>query len=337
VAANRQQNDLLNQPTQVRLIARFQDVRVLAIGVLGSPRSLWVNTNAFAVLHPPGLEDWPESGRAVGTARHHSSDDDIGVDTAESPTPAFRDRRMTVTSISSPITIATAPSSKNVRRFSDGNALTLSSEPSGGKVRRLFRTISRGTDEESHEVGTSPTTAGRLSSLFLGRRKSREVDGMPSRREEDSTARSDLAVVAQDEVLSQAVTNAKAGLAMSSQSHTHTKPDKHCRPDASALPYKPLHKPQPAYPHRLYPNYTPLDGDPLPGGGDLRSLYPVAKAPGAYSYGPRTGSESNEDDRWVPVELDDVEGQRSWVGPMMYVCLPCFLRSRVPSSTTMAC
>ena len=321
---HRHQNDLLSLPTQVRLIARFQDVRILAIGVLGSPGSLWVNRNAFSVLHPPGLEEWPHRTRTVAAPdAQPTSVNDSQTDTITPFRAALRDRRLTVGSMSSPVLTCVSPPTKTIRRLSEGNSQTLSSEASGGKVRRLFRTISRGTDEENHEAGgtSPPTTSGRLSSLFLGRRRSREVDAVTVTKEEYETARSDVAGT-QTEVSPKAPTNSSEASqqALSSQSAaSDTQEDESHSTDE--LPYKLLRKPQPAYTHRLYPNYTPLDEDTLSEGGDLRSLYAASRAPGAYSYGPRTGSESNEDERWVPVELDDVEGQRSWVGPMLCVAI----------------
>jgi len=40
----------------LKVVATFSDVRVLAIGVLHTPRSsLTVNQNARAFLHPPGI------------------------------------------------------------------------------------------------------------------------------------------------------------------------------------------------------------------------------------------------------------------------------------------
>ncbi|OAX44035.1 hypothetical protein K503DRAFT_579751 [Rhizopogon vinicolor AM-OR11-026] len=50
------QNNLSHLPATIRVVATFSDVRVLAIGVLHTPRSsLTVNRNARAFIQPPGI------------------------------------------------------------------------------------------------------------------------------------------------------------------------------------------------------------------------------------------------------------------------------------------
>ncbi len=46
----------MDQPTQIRLVCQFQDVRIIAIGVLYDPQSLFINHNAHRLLHPPLLD-----------------------------------------------------------------------------------------------------------------------------------------------------------------------------------------------------------------------------------------------------------------------------------------
>ncbi|ORX37661.1 hypothetical protein BD324DRAFT_622801 [Kockovaella imperatae] len=53
------QNNFASQPTQVRVVVHLQDVRILAIGVLLSSPSLFVNPNAHLLLHPPLLRQIP--------------------------------------------------------------------------------------------------------------------------------------------------------------------------------------------------------------------------------------------------------------------------------------
>ncbi|KZT05668.1 uncharacterized protein LAESUDRAFT_655602 [Laetiporus sulphureus 93-53] len=51
------QNDLLHLQPSIRVLCEFTDVRMLAIGVLHTPRaSFGLNNNARALLHPPGIE-----------------------------------------------------------------------------------------------------------------------------------------------------------------------------------------------------------------------------------------------------------------------------------------
>ncbi|THV08313.1 hypothetical protein K435DRAFT_642027 [Dendrothele bispora CBS 962.96] len=50
------QNDLTHLETRVRYVVQLQDVRIIALGTLNSPRStLTVNPNAHSFLHPPGI------------------------------------------------------------------------------------------------------------------------------------------------------------------------------------------------------------------------------------------------------------------------------------------
>ncbi|KAF5358927.1 hypothetical protein D9758_004842 [Tetrapyrgos nigripes] len=66
------QNDLTHLETRIRLVVQLQDVRILALGTLNSPRStLTVNPNAHSFLHPPGITNLdgyiepPRNPRAV--------------------------------------------------------------------------------------------------------------------------------------------------------------------------------------------------------------------------------------------------------------------------------
>ncbi|GHJ89455.1 hypothetical protein NliqN6_5857 [Naganishia liquefaciens] len=68
----RRQNDLMGYGQEVREVVRLQDVRILVYGTMASPRSLWVNPNAYVILHPPGLvedtitDDEPQSDARIG-------------------------------------------------------------------------------------------------------------------------------------------------------------------------------------------------------------------------------------------------------------------------------
>ncbi|KAH7916270.1 hypothetical protein BJ138DRAFT_596179 [Hygrophoropsis aurantiaca] len=65
------QNNLAHLETRIRLVVSFQDVRIIALGVLNRPRtSLTVNRNARILLHPPGVE---------GCENRRISDDDASV------------------------------------------------------------------------------------------------------------------------------------------------------------------------------------------------------------------------------------------------------------------
>lgn len=51
------QSNLAHLETRIRLVVELADVRILAFGTLGRPRStLTVNPNAHILLHPPGIE-----------------------------------------------------------------------------------------------------------------------------------------------------------------------------------------------------------------------------------------------------------------------------------------
>jgi hypothetical protein len=40
----------------MQLVVEFADVRILAFGVLNKARTMFLNPNAHAFLHPPGIE-----------------------------------------------------------------------------------------------------------------------------------------------------------------------------------------------------------------------------------------------------------------------------------------
>ena len=56
-ADGRSQNNFASHPTQIRVVLHLQDVRILAVGVLSSEPTLFVNPNAHLLLHPPLLRD----------------------------------------------------------------------------------------------------------------------------------------------------------------------------------------------------------------------------------------------------------------------------------------
>lgn len=57
----------------LKVVATFSDVRVLAIGVLHTPRSsLTVNRNARAFLHPPGIAATGSLGADLNQGLHDS-------------------------------------------------------------------------------------------------------------------------------------------------------------------------------------------------------------------------------------------------------------------------
>lgn len=62
------QNNLSDRPTEVRLLLQLQDVRILLFGVLAPPRSVFVNENAFRLCHPPRM-GWSADGSGVGWER----------------------------------------------------------------------------------------------------------------------------------------------------------------------------------------------------------------------------------------------------------------------------
>lgn len=75
----RLQNNLVQHPTEVRLLVQLQDVRILIFGVLAPPRSVFINEKAFRLCHPPKLaqtggetivdDDGHEAGKRPKTAK----------------------------------------------------------------------------------------------------------------------------------------------------------------------------------------------------------------------------------------------------------------------------
>ncbi|KAJ7232220.1 hypothetical protein B0H12DRAFT_1261748 [Mycena haematopus] len=66
----RLQQNMLHLEMRVRLVVQFADVRVLALGTLNRPSPLTVNSNANALLHPPGILS--ESNGPFGTLSEYS-------------------------------------------------------------------------------------------------------------------------------------------------------------------------------------------------------------------------------------------------------------------------
>ncbi|KZO98094.1 hypothetical protein CALVIDRAFT_562484 [Calocera viscosa TUFC12733] len=62
------QANLMHLETQVRLVVQFLDIRVIALGVLHHSSSLFVNSNARQLLHPPGVQSWIDDTDTISDA-----------------------------------------------------------------------------------------------------------------------------------------------------------------------------------------------------------------------------------------------------------------------------
>jgi hypothetical protein len=64
----------------MQLVVEFADVRILAFGVLNKARTMFLNFNAHALLHPPGIEKIildvnRETGTSIGSSGKNQSSD----------------------------------------------------------------------------------------------------------------------------------------------------------------------------------------------------------------------------------------------------------------------
>ncbi|KZP20193.1 hypothetical protein FIBSPDRAFT_544709 [Athelia psychrophila] len=80
----KEQSNLSHLETRIRVVAEFADVRILAFGVLNQPKTIFINPNAHALLHPPGI------GRSISSEQQCQTDPLMKMRTSKPPVLDFR-------------------------------------------------------------------------------------------------------------------------------------------------------------------------------------------------------------------------------------------------------
>ena len=319
VADSRSQNNFASFPTQVRVVVHLQDVRILAVGVLSSEPTLFINPNAHRLLHPPLLRD---------TTTH--------IDTPP-PTPIWFDSTITA---SRPIAAYNESANSNEAYFP------------------LVRTLSPSTPgTTSYGLGegymvprspgpSSPSLASTIASILPGRRRrNTEETGrsllsqVRSREQRDPdevrrrswafgrnrTGSTSNALAAGGSVVSEQEAEAP-GPTMPSVSEQISVPieppkaDQHdgqaeiINHEIDAKPYPIIRRPLPATGYANYPNYTITPNTETM--RDTRYLYPEIEDNTTGQLWADEEPTHRDDIRLV--EWSQARSRRErWVGPMM--------------------
>lgn len=324
----RRQNDLLRFRQEVRLVVQLQDVRVLMLGSMAHPRTLFVNPNAYSVVHPPQLEEevvddepgLPE--RELGFAER----DRAGTDTPPPPyVESVRTRALSMPLLQQPVfpqstqQQAQSPSqppppppppppssgfSSFVRRLRAGSTNAASPPASRPEPPRRTSWLSRTRSGESAHGGRRPslslsrstTSVGRVASSRGGEVTVEDVhvevgSARPLSGEDLDARRSEDRPRRSDDEPHQHDERTREHTAL----HAGPVPS----PPTAHLVYPPLTQPLPAPSHALYPNWTPAT--------DTRARRRVARRQQKYLAAS------------VPVgaEWDDQLGWRTWIGPVL--------------------
>lgn len=313
----RRQNDLLSMKQEVRLVVQLQDVRVLVLGTMAPPRSLFVNPSAYVLLHPPGLEEQVVDDEPM--IREHG--EAIGVESTAQPPPNEEETNRTTRSLSlpqpPPAAETTAHSSTSglgafVKRLRAGSitaSATATATSSEHNPRRTTSWLHRTTSRES--------THGRRPSLSLSRTTTHAIARVISSASggggEDSRAGEhrrqsgeDVALAPSSNEVQQPSTSLPAP--SSPPPPTQQQPQEQEQDQQGQLPYPRMRLPLPAPSHALYPNWTPPSPS-APASHDLRAGRRVARDQQKYLASA------------VPVgaEWDEEAGWRTWIGPVLYV------------------
>jgi hypothetical protein len=323
----RRQNDLLRFRQEVRLVVQLQDVRILMLGSMAHPRSLFVNPNAYTVIHPPGLqEDILDDEPTL--PEHEIGLDDVLPGTPPPPYPEpIRTRALSMPLLQQQQQLQQPPSpqqppaaegssssgfSSFVKRLRAGSTTAI---PRSSGTDINISTTTRRTSWLARSRSRE-STHGRRPSLSLSRTTT-NVARVPSR---SSVTVSDVHVelntarpLSSDDLDPRPGDTARRSEDHSYQGTEDAPPRQSAEvhqdveqqdaavttPFPPQLVYPPLTHPLPAPSHALYPNWTP-SSDPRAGRRVARrqQKYLAASVP-------------------VGAEWDDEQGWRTWIGPVL--------------------
>ena len=332
---DRQQNNFASQRTTVRVVLHLQDVRILAVGVLQSELSLFVNPNAHLLLHPPLLRDYaPEPSMKservtapisvpVPTPRQISSPAASSSNNAnEAYFPLVR-----TLSPSGPAQTTYGlgePSSPGPSTFSPSSPGLLSSFARAlpGRIRRNTNTGAEGEDRGIFRVRSRDRDGddGRRRSWHLTRSRQPSFSVPPPIQEAGGTipGRSVRPITPSMPPVPETPWNDGSTTVSPLTPPRTPSPYRLARRDV--LPYVKVAKPQPHPAFSLYPNYTPFAGeetdDETPKRRDRRTMHEEMEDTGM------AGIYSSHDTDWPEnakmAEWDEaVQCRKRWVGPML--------------------
>lgn len=323
VTDDRSQNNFASFPTQVRVVVHLQDVRILAVGVLSSEPTLFINPNAHLLLHPPLLRD---TSTQIETPPPTPSWFD--ATTAPSRPVAAYNESANSNEAYFPLVRTLSPSTPGTTSYGlgDGYMLPRSPGPASPSLASTIASILPGRRRRNTEE------TGRSLLSQVRSREQRDPD--EARRRSWAFGRNRTGSTSNALAVDRAVQEDQAipsGTGMSPvQEQT---PSVHIQtPDPPTVeqheehrdavksgtglkPYHILRKPLPAPGYVNYPNYT---SSPAPGSAtnDTRFLYPEIE-------------DNTTGQLWAdeePTHRDDIrlvewsqarERRERWVGPMM--------------------
>lgn len=262
----RSQNNFSSLPTQVRVIVHLQDVRILAIGVLTSEPTLFVNNNAHSILHPPLLRGM--STPADPLSSHSTS----GVRGKPPKPPAA-----ITNEVYFPLVRSLSPSGPSNTNYGlgDGNVLPPHSPPlsspslTTGLSRLLPSRRRRNTSTEDTVARDSRLVPTRSRDSDEGRRRS--WASVLTRTRSGSIGNTlERTISSSQPIAMTSPVLAVVGEQSPDEGVVETLLEGHDDPDASlhspglpgpsvmTRPYPTMQHPLPAPSHQLYPNFTPM-------------------------------------------------------------------------------
>lgn len=313
-------------------------MRILAIGVLSSEPTLFVNPNAHALLHPPLLRSRPGHFDDLWSVPLDSR----GVAPPKSPSSVLNGT--TSNEVYFPLVRTLSPSTPGTTSYGLGegasslqaNAPPLPSPSLSSTLARVLpgrRRRSTATDLQTAADGTTlsqvrsrDSDEGRRRSWAsaFGRNRSGST-GNTLERTISSTqpvalASPGLAAVGEVSPLHE---DQSPPLAIETVSST-TDPSHSNSSSDAARPYPTIRKPVPAPAYELYPNFTPPCGESDKVVTDTRALHPEVEDD--YNGHLWASDETTHRDYVRMVEWSEQRGRRErWVGPMMYGTSPLSL------------
>lgn len=319
------------------MVLHLQDVRILAIGVLQTELSLFVNPNAHLLLHPPLLRDF--ASEAQDQAKRASTKP------TPIPTPLAFETRPTASRRSSnhaneayfPLVRTLSPTGPAQTTYGLGEPLsptTSAFRPSSPGLLSTFARVLPGRMRRNTSNGGDAEDRG------IFRVRSRDRDGDDGRRRSWQLTRSRAPSISVPSPTSDSngvipgrsvrpITPSMPPvpeLPWRDGSKTVSPPTPPRTPSPyrlarrDALPYVKVTKPQPHPTFAQYPNYTPFAGeeteDETPKRRDRRALHEEMEDTGM------AGVYSSHDTDWPEnakmAEWDEIgQCRKRWVGPML--------------------
>ncbi|KAF8603657.1 hypothetical protein BDV93DRAFT_523131 [Ceratobasidium sp. AG-I] len=253
----KRQANLLDYPTQARIILQLTDIRVIMLGVLRRPPYFSINSHAREILHPPGVEKEKETWDESALVRPENISLPLSpVQNQTFPPGVF------ASSPESP-----AQSAKTSRRIPFAHARTRSASRERERRRdtslRLYRTMT----SESGVSSAASTSNANGSSGIIGRIRRWTLGSNDTIKPQQSgpvASPSNLPTFPNSSPSpswTTSIATPNTTLLLNSTPNPISTVEEAYKPQRNQLPR--LQHPEPSTAHAEYPNYTP-------GGGDTR-------------------------------------------------------------------